>query len=255
METLTGKVAAVTGATSGSGLGVVKSLLGGGCTVVMLARGEQRLVETAADLGSEAVPVVCDVTDPEHVSRAFGELRDRFGKLDVLVNNAAVYRPCAVENLSDADIGQQVSTNLLGAVHTCRAAIPLMRSAGGGDIVNTSSESTVGDPFPMLSMYIASKAGLEAFSRVLAREVAPDEIRVTTLVQGVATGPGGGPTDWGWDETYGPEAIKLWTELGLMQRAFGLQGSQNAEEVGEVVRFIVTRPRSQQLDTVFCRSF
>ena len=77
------------------------------------------------------------------------------------MNNTAVYRPCRVELLSDLDIEQQVATNFLGPVHTCRAAIPLLRAAGGGDIVNTSSESTL-HPFPMLSMYVATKAALEA---------------------------------------------------------------------------------------------
>ena len=150
---------------------------------LLLARGGERLEQTAKDLGPGAIPFVTDVGDPGSVGRTFAEIGDRFGRIDILVNNAAVYRPCRVELLSDLDIQQQIATNLAGPVYTCRAAIPLLRAAGGGDIVNTSSESTL-HPFPMLSMYVATKAALEAFALVLAQEVRDDEIRVTTVIQG-----------------------------------------------------------------------
>src|SRR6202030_367604 len=152
------------------------------------------------------------------VRQAFAEIKLRFGRLDILVNNAAVHRPCFVEELSDFDIERQVRTNYLGPVYTCRAAIPLLRAAGGGDIVNTSSESTLA-PFPMLSMYVSSKAALEAFGVVLALEVRDDDIRVTTVVQGTARGAGMGSTDWEWDPELAAAAYKRWTELGLMNQA------------------------------------
>jgi NAD(P)-dependent dehydrogenase (short-subunit alcohol dehydrogenase family) len=165
-----------------------------------------------------------------------------------------VYRPCRVELLSDFDIRQQIATNLAGPVYTCRAAIPLLRAAGGGDIVNTSSESTL-HPFPMLSMYVATKAALEAFALVLAQEVRDHEIRVTTVIQGGSNGTGGGSTDWEWDPEHGAAAMNLWTETGLIAEAYGHNGGQNAESVGEVHVFVVTRPRNQKMDTVYCRSF
>ena len=142
-------------------------------------------LKEAESLGPSAVPIVTDVGDVASVRAAFAEIEQRYGKLDILVNNAAVYRPCCVEALSDHDIERQVRTNYLGPVYTCRAAIPLLRAAGGGDIVNTSSESTL-DPFPMLSVYVSSKAALEAFSRTLMTEVNHDDIRVTIVVQGTA---------------------------------------------------------------------
>ena len=186
---LDGKVAVVTGASSGSGLGIARRFVEEGATALLLARGGERLELTAKDLGPGAVPFVTDVGDPASVGRTFAEIGDRFGKIDILVNNAAVYRPCRVELLSDLDIQQQIATNLAGPVYMCRAAVPLLRAAGGGDIVNTSSESTL-HPFPMLSMYVATKAALEAFALVLAQEVRDDEIRVTTVIQG---GTNGGP--------------------------------------------------------------
>ena len=254
MGVLDGKVAVVTGASSGSGLGIARRFVEEGATALLLARGGERLELTAKELGSGATPFVTDVGDPESVGRTFAEIGDRFGKIDILVNNAAVYRPCRVELLSDLDIRQQIATNLAGPVYTCRAAIPLLRAAGGGDIVNTSSESTL-HPFPMLSMYVATKAALEAFALVLAQEVRDDEIRVTTVIQGGTNGTGGGSTDWEWDPEHGAAAMSLWTETGLIAEAYGHNGGQDAESVGDVHVFVVTRPRNQKMDTVYCRSF
>ncbi len=225
MGLLEGKVAVVSGASAGSGLGVVRRFLDEGANVVMLARNKERLEEVAGGLGERAIPVATDVGDSESVRAAFEEVTRRFGKLDVLVNHAAVYRPCAVEHLSDDDIQRQLATNLLGPVYMSRAAIPLLRAAGGGDIINTSSESTL-HPFPMLSMYVASKAALEAFGVVLAQEVRDDDIRVTTVVQGTAQGAGVGSTDWEWDPDHAAAALQRWTELGLMNHAMGRYGDR-----------------------------
>jgi len=251
---LDGKIAVITGASSGSGLGIARRFVEEGATVLLLARGGERLEQTAKDLGSDAVPLVTDVGDPGSVGRTFAEIGERFGRIDILVNNAAVYRPCRVELLSDLDIQQQIATNLAGPVYTCRAAIPLLRAAGGGDIVNTSSESTL-HPFPMLSMYVATKAALEAFALVLEQEVREDDIRVTTVIQGGTNGTGGGSTGWEWDPEHGAAAIDLWTEMGLIAEAYGRNGGQQASAVGDVHVFIVTRPRNQKMDTVYCRSF
>ena len=251
---LEGKIAVVTGGSSGSGLGVARRFVEEGAIVALLARGGERLEQTAKDLGDRALPFVTDVADPASVGRTFADIGDRFGRVDILVNNAAVYRPCRVELLSDKDIEQQMRTNFAGPVYTCRAAIPLLRAAGGGDIVNTSSESTL-HPFPMLSMYVATKAALEAFALVLAQEVRQDDIRVTTVIQGGAKGTGGGSTDWEWDAEHGAAALDLWAKNGLLAEAYGRNGGQEASAVGDVHVFIVTRPRNQKMDTVYCRSF
>lgn len=253
MGKLDGKTALITGASSGSGLGIARRFIKEGAIVILTARGENRLVEATRSLGQRAVPIAMDVGRPETVDSTFDEVAGRFGKLDILINNAAVYRPAAVENLDNETVQAQVNTNFLGAVHTCRAAIPLLRAAGGGDIVNTSSEST-GHPFPLLSIYVASKAALEAFSRVLAMEVRHENIRVSTLVQGTASGPGGGSTGWGWTDEERENAFKLWEKMGLLDEAFGHGPGQSVDEVADVHLYIVTRPRSQRLDTVWCRS-
>ena len=249
---LVGKVAAVTGATSGSGRAVAHRFVAEGAHVVLLARGSERLDQEVETLGSRSMGIPIDVGDPDSVRSAFDEIGTRFGKLDVLVNNAAVYRPCAVADLSDFDIERQIATNLLGTIYTCRTAIPLLRAAGGGDIVNTSSESTL-DPFPMLSIYVASKAGLEAFTHTLALEMSDEDIRVTLVVQGRAHG-GEGSTDWSWEPQHAEKAFAMWTEQGYLARIGGDAPGQTVEDVAEVHVFAVTRPRGQRLDIVHVRS-
>jgi NAD(P)-dependent dehydrogenase (short-subunit alcohol dehydrogenase family) len=251
---LRGKVTVVSGSTSGSGRAIARRFHAEGAEVVLLARGKERLEDEAARLGERATAIATDVGDVESVQAAFREIGERFGKLDVLVNNAAVYRPCYVAELSDNDILQQVKTNYLGPVYTCRAAIPLLQAAGGGDIVNTSSESTL-DPFPMLSMYTSSKAALEAFSKTLALEVEDDDIRVTVLIQGTAA-DGEGSTDWAWEPENAAKAFEVWTAKGYLARVAGRTGAtgQHVEDVADAHLYIVTRPRRQKIDVIQVRS-
>jgi NAD(P)-dependent dehydrogenase (short-subunit alcohol dehydrogenase family) len=250
---LVGKVAAVTGATSGSGLAVAKLFAAEGASVVLLARGENRLKALEQDLGPNAIGIVTDVGDPDSVRATFAAIKDRFGKLDILINNAGLQRPCPFDALGDDEIMMQVRTNLLGPLYTSRAAVPLMRAAGGGEIINTSSEVTI-DVFPYQSVYAVTKAGLEALGQAVNREHEKEEIRVTTIIQGVALGEGGGPTDW--DHSSYKEIV--WPRLqaeGTIQRVMGKHGGQSVESVAEVHLFIVTRPRGQKLDVIRVRSY
>src|SRR5207247_2531882 len=107
----------------------------------------------------------------------------RFGKLDALLNVAGVARIRRIEDATDDDIAYVFGINLLGPVYTTRAAIPLLRRAGGGDIVNVSSEIT-GDYLPAMVLYGASKTGLEGFSRMMTHELKQDGIRVSVFVAG-----------------------------------------------------------------------
>src|SRR5690349_18520859 len=118
MSALDGRIVAITGASAGSCVGIARRFISEGASVVLLARAKERLDEVAAGLGPAATPISCDVGNPDSVRAAFDEIAARFGKLDVLVNNAAVYRPCAVEHLTDDEIERQVATNLLGPVYT-----------------------------------------------------------------------------------------------------------------------------------------
>jgi NAD(P)-dependent dehydrogenase (short-subunit alcohol dehydrogenase family) len=251
---LAGKVAAVTGATSGSGRAIAKRFVQEGAVVYLLARGAERLKEMEGVLGPNAIGVATDIGDPESVRGAFAEIQHRHHKLDILINNAAIYRPYPFEALPDDEIDVHFRTNVLGPIYTCRAAIPLMRAAGEGDIINTSSEATI-ESFALLSMYAVTKAGLEALSQSLRTEYEKEEIRVTTLIQGVAAGEGGGSLGWEWDPVHSEAAFQRWTEDGILQRISGKHGTQQVEDVAEVHLFIVTRPRGQKLDVIRVRAY
>ncbi|MHB8463514.1 MAG: SDR family oxidoreductase [Acidimicrobiales bacterium] len=249
---LKGKIAAVTGATSGSGRAIARRFAEEGATVVMLARGEERLSVMERLLGESALGIPTDVGDPDSVRAAFATISKRFGKLDVLVNNAGLYMAVPFDEISDGDVMTQLRVNLLGPIYTSRAAIPLMRAAGGGDIVNTSSEVTI-EIFPMMALYGATKAGLEGFGRMLNLEYRGEDIRVTTLIQGVAYGEGGGTI--GWDSGLGGPGMERMVEEGTLRRIAGSFGPMRADDVAEVHVFVVTRPRGQQLDVIRVRAY
>jgi NAD(P)-dependent dehydrogenase (short-subunit alcohol dehydrogenase family) len=251
---LAGKIAAITGATSGSGLAVARLFAAEGACVVLLARGEDRLKAVADLLGPDVTGIVTDVGDPDSVRAAFHTIGERHGKLDILVNNAGLQRPCPIESLGDRELMAQVRTNLLGPVHTCRSAIPLLRAAGGGTIILTSSEVTI-EVFPYQSVYAFTKAGLEAFGQALNREYEKEEIRTTTIVQGVALGEGGGVRDWDHNPDF---SSVMWPRLqaeGTVERVMGKHGGQSVESVAEVHLFVVTRPPGQKVDVLRARSY
>jgi len=216
----------------------------------MLARGGERL----ADVAPPSVRGRCRSSPMSRSGQRACRVRKiaaRFGHLDVLINNAAVYRPCAVELLSDADIERQVATNFLGCVYTCRAPFHCCERQVGRHREH-SSESTL-HPFPMLSMYVATKAALEAFGRVLAQEVQDDDIRVTTLVQGTAKDAATAPrTGRGIPST--PRGLRDVDRTRSAVRSPRRYGDRTSKAIGDVHVFIVTRPRTQKLDTVHCRS-
>lgn len=186
-NTMEGKLAVVTGAAAGLGREIAASLAREGARVAILGRNLGRLQQTAAELGPNLLAVACDICDSTQVNDAFAKVRDAFGGVDILVNNAAAYTPFLLEKASDEALRATFETNVIGPAFCIRAAVPSMRSRGGGDIVNISSES-VHHPFPYLTAYAASKAALENLGLGLRTELRADRIRVTTLRVGSMTG-------------------------------------------------------------------
>jgi len=197
------RVVLITGATRGIGYAVAEALLTAGDTVVItgttsdgVARAERALSAIAA----QVVGIRCDVRDPASVHRAIETVVARFGALDVLVNCAGVGVGRRVDEMSHDEWDRIIGTNLTGVFNCCKAAIPHLKTRGGGWIVNISSLSSTG-PFAGGAAYVASKAGLNAFSDALMQELREENIRVTTVLPGsVATGfnnrdPGSG-SDW-----------------------------------------------------------
>jgi len=201
LEQLQGKVAVVTGASKGMGRHFVAALAGCGMKVAALARPSAQLDSLAAEFGPElgdaVFAVACDVTAPDAVKAAIDKAASHFGKIDVLVNNAAIYHPFAFEEGSDALIRSHIEVNVLGLAWATRAAIPHLRRTRG-QIINISSES-VRRPFPMLALYAATKAAVEALSEGLREELRSEGIRISVLRSGSVSGGTGGD---GWsDET------------------------------------------------------
>ena len=154
MQQLAGKVAVVTGASKGMGRHFTAALVEAGAQVACLARASAELSALAAEFGDAVEVIACDVSDPRSADLAIARTVERFGRIDVVVNNAAVFEPFAFDAGSDEVIRRHVDVNLLGVAWMVRAAIPHLRKTRG-QIVSISSES-VRLPFPMLALYAAT---------------------------------------------------------------------------------------------------
>lgn len=177
-----GKVIAITGAGDGLGRALARRFARDGETVILLGRTLAKLQVVAAEIGEPHFAIECDVTQPDSVRAAFAEIARRHPKIDVLINNAAVYEPFTLAEVSDAQIVGQINTNIAGPVLCAREALPLLR--GGGHIVNVSSES-VAIKMPMLWLYSGTKAALELISEMWARELEAEGVRVTVVRAGM----------------------------------------------------------------------
>ena len=248
MGRLDGKVVAIAGASSGIGLATARRCAADGAAVAMRARGAERREAAATAIGDAAVPVVCDIRDPGSVRTAFAAIGERFGRLDALLNIAGVARIRRIEDATDDDIDHVIGTNLLGPMYTTRAAVPLLRAAGGGDIVNVSSEITH-DYLPAMVLYGTSKGGLETFSRMVAHELKGDRIRVCTYVAG--------STATGFGVNFEPDEVAAvypaWEESGYLTRVAG--PGMDPDWMAEAFVFLLTRPPGQVVDLIQVRSF
>ncbi len=248
-QQLDNKVVVVVGASAGIGMAAARACAAAGANVVMLARGEERLNAAAAGIGAAATPIVCDITQPDSVRRAFAAVADKFGRIDVLLNVAGVARVRKIEDASDDDIAFVVGVNMLGPIYTTRAAIPLMRAAGGGDIVNVSSE-IVGEYMPQMVLYGASKGGLDTFSEMMVHELKADNIRVTRYTSGSVA-------DTAFGDNFAPGDIDRvwadWDASGYLTRVAG--PGMDPAWMADAIVFAITRPRGQMIDVIHVRSF
>lgn len=182
-----GKVAVVTGGTKGIGLAITLALLERGAKVTFCARSVDELNRTTADLlptyqGCIA-GIRCDVGMFEDVERLFKEVDERFGGVDILINNAGLGSFTTVEQLSIEEWNQTLATNLTGVFSCCHEAIPRMKKRGGGYIINVASLAGR-EAFAGAAAYCASKFGLVGFSEALMQEVRHDHIKVSYVMPG-----------------------------------------------------------------------
>ena len=197
---LANRIALVTGGSRGIGFAIAQALTAHGAIAVVTGRNAGDLERARTQLGGEALAIEADVRNAADAARAVQQAVDRFGGLDVLVNNAGVGAFANVADMSDEDWRSVLETNLGGVFYCCRAALPHLKRRGGGWIINISSLASK-NAFPGGAAYCASKAGLNAFSEALMQEVRYDNIRVTEVLPGsVSTGFGGrgqaGAADW-----------------------------------------------------------
>lgn len=183
---LKGRVAVVTGGNGGIGLGMARGLAGAGAAVVVSGRNAEksrRAVVELASLGAEAVAIEADVADEAAVEALIRKTVDRFGRLDVLVNNAGMNIRKPVQDLTLAEWRRVLDTNLTSAFLSCRAAYPIMKRGGGGKIINIGSMMSIfGTSFA--PAYAASKGGIVQLTKSMASAWARDNIQVNAVLPG-----------------------------------------------------------------------
>jgi NAD(P)-dependent dehydrogenase (short-subunit alcohol dehydrogenase family) len=180
----------ITGSSRGFGREWAIAALDRGDQVAATARDLSTLDDLLEQYGDALLPLKLDVTDRDAVFAAVAQAHDRFGHLDVIVNNAGYGQFGMVEEISEADARAQIDTNLFGALWVTQAALPYLREQGSGHILQVSSIGGI-SAFLNVGMYHASKWALEGISQSLAQEVADFGIKVTLIE------PAGYSTDWG----------------------------------------------------------
>ena len=186
---MTSKTWFITGTSRGFGREWTKAALERGDRVAATARDTSTLDDLKTEHGDALLPLALDVTNREVAFGAVKRAHERFGRLDIVVNNAGYGHFGMVEEISEQEARAQIETNLFGALWVTQAALPFLREQGTGHIVQVSSIGGI-SAFPSVGIYHASKWGLEGISQALAEEVKEFGINVT-LVE-----PGGFSTDW-----------------------------------------------------------
>ncbi len=234
MQDLTGKVAVITGASSGIGEAAAELLVAEGVHVVLAARRRDRLDALAARCGDAATVIEVDVSHAEAVKTLFDDVKQRFGGLDLLFNNAGLGVNSKFETSDPADWTRMIDANLYGVLHCTQAAIPLMRGRAGAMICSVSS---VGGRYGVenWSVYSATKFAVVGFHDALRKELGPDRIRVSVIEPGA-----------------------VWTEFGhnvadaLQDRRAQLDALQS-QDVAQALVYAFAQPANVLIEEILMR--
>lgn len=234
---LAGKVALITGSSRGIGLETALFLMREGAQVTICARNEARLKEAAAHIleqtGKEVFYIATDVTKEEDCQKAVAATVEKYGRLDILVNNAGTSQAHPFEKV-DADLWQQdLDLKLFGAIHCSRAAIPHMREAGGGAIVNVTAVLGKTPPASSLPTTVSRAAGM-ALTKAMSKDLGPDNIRVNTVCIGWIRSE---QVEKMW-KNQNPEMS--WEEFSNKERQIPLGRIGNTDEAAKVITFLVS---------------
>lgn len=186
MRKLNNKVAVVTGASKGIGAGIAKGLAAAGAAVVVnyasSKEGADRVVAEIEKAGGKAIAVQGDVSKSADIQRLFAKTKEAFGRLDVLVNNAAVYQFAPLNDITEEQFHRQFNTNVMGLLLATQEAVRHF-GAEGGNIINIGSNASQLTP-ASTAVYTATKGAVDAVTRVLAKELGPNKIRVNSINPG-----------------------------------------------------------------------
>jgi NAD(P)-dependent dehydrogenase (short-subunit alcohol dehydrogenase family) len=180
----------ITGSSRGFGRALVRAALEAGDGVAATARRPEQLADLVEEFGDRILPLALDVTDASAAAGAIGAARQRFGRLDVVVNNAGYANVAPIETADDEDFRAQFETNFWGVYNVSKAAIPVLRELGGGLIIQFSSMGGRVGGSAGVASYQAAKFAIDGFSRVLQVETAPFGVKVLVVE------PSGFATDW-----------------------------------------------------------
>jgi 3-oxoacyl-[acyl-carrier protein] reductase len=235
---LQNKTAIVTGSSRGLGLASARALAAEGCSVTICARGEERLRAAAAELGGVSnddriLPVQADVSTAEGAEKVVSATLQRFGGLDILVNNVGLARGATIVDTSDAEWQEAIDQTLFPAIRMSRLTVPHLRRRGGGAIVMIAS--IWGRESGGRMTYNAVKAAEISLAKAMAQQLARENIRVNSVAPGSILFPGG---SWHRRQQEDPAGI---AEFVARELPFGRFG--RPEEVGAVVAFLVS-PRA-----------
>jgi NAD(P)-dependent dehydrogenase (short-subunit alcohol dehydrogenase family) len=227
------KVWLITGSSRGLGRSLAEAVASAGHQLVATARRPEQLADLAARYPGQVLPVALDVADPAAARSAVHAAVERFGRLDVVVNNAGYADVASIEDVTLDDFQAQIDTDFYGVVYVTKAALPVLREQGSGHIIQISSVggrvTSVG-----LAAYQSAKWAVEGFSGVLAQEVAPLGIKVTIIE------PGGFRTDWaGSSMTIPPVSEPYQETVGTRVRMLEEHAGQQAGDPAKAAQVIL----------------
>ena len=224
-RSLSGKVAVVTGASSGIGLATARALANAGAVLVVAARSIEKLEQAVRDLGGEATAIATDVRSTTEVDHLVDQTMELHGRIDILIANAGVYVGGDFVANDVTQLLQLIDTNVGGVVRTIHAALKYMIAAGAGDIVVTSSVSGH-QAIHWEPVYSASKHAVQALTHTLRRQLIGTGVRIGAVAPGVVLND-------------------LWQVTDSATVAEGVTGGTGlaSEDVADAVLYMLTRPR------------